>query len=359
MLTARRLQVGVAALVTAAAAVALVIGVVRPCAAHDATTGVADATPLTVDARRALLAERAGFGRRAGSGALDWPVVEVTSLADAGRGTLRAALAEGGRWIWFRPGLRGTIELASSLVVPDDVVVDGRGAAVTLRGSSSTVLMQITDAHNVVIAHLAFDGGEDAIHLFQGTRDVWLHHLSARRAGDELMSMTGEGRRPDAITVSWSRFEEAGRALLLGGSPTDEDQAPQRVTLHHNLFVDVHDRQPLVRFARVHLFNNVILDWGTRESGQAVRVGLGAAVVSEANLIDGSRGRPAIAAEDAATGLVGRVRSEGDVVPGTSEIVESRPAEVFDPSDEYTYEAESMTSRLRARVERQAGAPAG
>lgn len=359
MLTARRIRFGLAALVTVAAVVSLVIGVVGPCSAHDAATVVADTAPLTSDARMALLAERAGFGRRAGSGALDWPAVEVSSLADTGPGTLRAALAHGRRWIRFRPGLRGTIDLESSLLVPDDVVIDGRGAVVTLTGSPSTVLVQVTDVHNVVIAHLAFDGGEDAIHLFQGTRDVWLHHLSARRAGDELMSMTGEGRRPDAITVSWSRFEEAGRALLLGGSPTDEQQAPRRVTLHHNLFVRVHDRQPLVRFADVHLYNNVILDWGTRESGQAVRVGLGAAVASEANLIDGSRGRPAIASEDEEAGLAGLVRSEGDRVPGASPIIEARPAEVFDPREEYAYEVEPMTTRLRARVEAEAGAPAG
>ena len=303
--------------------------------------------------RAALLEQREGFGRHAGTGSLDWPAVLVTSLKDSGDGTLREALEHGGRWIRFGPALRGEVRLRTPLEVPNDVVIDGRGADVTLHAGPRTVILLIADVDNVIVTNLKLVGGEDAIQLFQGTTDVWLHQVTAQAAADEILSATGDGRRPDRITVSWSRFEHGGKVMLLGASEEQRSAAPDRVTLHHNVFAYSRDRQPLVRFARVHFYNNHLIGWGSDGTGQAVRVGAGGQFASESNVFDDLHGRPAIIPED--LGTLGRVRSSGDVTTGRTTIVERHAEQVFRPRDHYTYRLDRPGDALRGTLEDAAG----
>ncbi|NOU27013.1 MAG: hypothetical protein HOO96_03820, partial [Polyangiaceae bacterium] len=60
-------------------------------------------------------------------------VVKVTSLLDDGPGTLREAIrgAKGPRVVLFE--VDGDISLASPLLLPSDLTIDGRGHQVTLR----------------------------------------------------------------------------------------------------------------------------------------------------------------------------------------------------------------------------------
>lgn len=308
---------------------------------------------LSLAEREHLLDERAGFGRAAGAGATEWPVRLVSNLRDVGRGSLREAVAAPGAWVRFTPGLQGTIELSRPLVLGPDLVVDGRGADVTLHAGPDTDLVRIHDVDNVVLTDLTFAGGEDAIQIFQGATDIWIHRVTATAAADEIVSVTGDGRRPDRITVSWSRFEAGGKVMLLGASELEAAHAPDRVTLHHNLFIDSRDRQPLVRFARVHFYNNHVVAWGAPGTGQAVRVGAGAQFASEGNVFDDRFGRPAVIPED--LGTRGLVRSRGDVTTGRTVIVERSPDAVFDPGDHYAYALDAAGESLRAALAAGAG----
>lgn len=315
--------------------------------------GDAARTTLSASERFDLLDEREGFGRDAGDGAEDWPVVLVTNLDDAGAGSLRDAAGRRRHWVRFAPELRGTIELSRPLSLVGDQVLDGRGAAITLRAAPGTDLVRIHEVDNVVLADLAFTGGEDAIQIFQGANDIWVHHVSATAAGDELVSVTGDGRRPDRITISWSRFADAGKVMLLGASETDVAHAPDRITLHHNVFAGSQDRQPLVRFARVHFYNNHVVDWGAPGTGQAVRVGADGQVASEHNVFDDRHGRPAMIPED--LGTRGRLRSSGDLTTGRTVIVERLPDTVFDPREQYPYLLDEAGPALRAALAEGAG----
>ncbi|MBU2117148.1 MAG: pectate lyase, partial [Alphaproteobacteria bacterium] len=116
----------------------------------------------------------------------------MTSLDDAGPGTLRAALeAEGPRTVIFDVG--GTIRLASPLVIREGrVTVAGQtapGGGVAVRGQPL-----IVRADDVVIRHLRSRLGDeggveaDAISIERGSRII-LDHVSASWSVDETLSV--------------------------------------------------------------------------------------------------------------------------------------------------------------------------
>lgn len=97
-------------------------------------------------------------------------IFTVTSPADSGAGSLRAAVAlangnAGADTIRFQPGLTGTIVLSSgAILVSDSLTVEGPGAALlTLSGAGSQRIFTLDraagDRTTTVLSGLAFDNG--------------------------------------------------------------------------------------------------------------------------------------------------------------------------------------------------------
>jgi pectate lyase len=89
------------------------------------------------------------------------------------------------------------------------------------------------------------------------TRDesqpIWFGHRF--QVHDGLLDITDES---DYVTVSWNRFVSHDKAMLIGNSDeATADRGKLRVTLHHNLFENLGQRAPRVRFGRVHLYSNL------------------------------------------------------------------------------------------------------
>ncbi|ASB49190.1 pectate lyase family protein [Alkalitalea saponilacus] len=82
----------------------------------------------------------------------------------------------------------------------------------------------------------------------------------------------------NAITVSWNIFRDHYKGLLLGHSDSPS-AAPDNITYHHNLFLNLNTRAPLIRFANVHMFNNVF----ENIQGSATNCRMGAVVRIENN----------------------------------------------------------------------------
>ena len=62
----------------------------------------------------------------------------------------------------------------------------------------------------------------------------------------------------DLVTVSWNRFADHDKLMLIGSSDTaPADVGKLSVTIHHNLFSNVGQRAPRVRYGKVHVFDNV------------------------------------------------------------------------------------------------------
>ncbi|MGD8814195.1 MAG: hypothetical protein PVI78_06930 [Anaerolineales bacterium] len=217
-----------------------------------------------------------GFGTRtiAGRGGR---VIEVTSLADSGPGTLREALENPSpRVIVFR--VAGIIELEEHLSINHPyVTVAGQtapGGGICLKNAGLVIA-----THDVLIQHLRVRPGNegdvepennDAIAILgphgnlDGAYNVVIDHVSASWGEDETIS-TWYGAHD--ITISWSIISEAlnrsrhrkethSAGLLIGDSS-------YHVSVHHNLLAHNDFRNPLISEGGTHdIVNNVIYNWG-------------------------------------------------------------------------------------------------
>ena len=218
-----------------------------------------------------------GFGTRtiAGRGG---KVIEVTSLADDGPGTLRAAVnIPSPRIIVFR--VAGTIELKSELqILHPFVTLAGQtapGGGICVKDAGIAIM-----THDVLIRHIRVRPGNkgpvdadinDAISImgkYGGQNDdaynIVIDHVSASWSEDETVS-TWYGAHD--ITISWCIISEAlnrsrhrkkthSAGLLIGDSS-------YHVSIHHNLLAHNDFRNPLISQGGTHdIVNNVIYNWG-------------------------------------------------------------------------------------------------
>jgi pectate lyase len=88
----------------------------------------------------------------------------------------------------------------------------------------------------------------------------------------------------DFVTVSWNRFENHDKVMLIGSSDSaTADRGKLRVTLHHNLFEDLGQRTPRVRFGQVHVYNNYYKIGNAENYVYSWGVGIESAMYAENN----------------------------------------------------------------------------
>lgn len=179
---------------------------------------------------------------------------------------------------------RKQAERVELLVGSNTTIVGLKGAV--LKGGS----LQVRNAGNVIIRNLDLRDAYDCFPVWQpntgglgdwktaydniwltGASHVWVDHVTLSDKGhpdaheptyfarnylrhDGLLDITNGS---DLVTVSWSRFADHDKAMLIGNSDSATgDRGRLRVTLHHNEFASVVQRAPRVRFGQVHVYNN-------------------------------------------------------------------------------------------------------
>lgn len=229
-----------------------------------------------------------GFGRYA-SGGRGGAVFHVTTLADSGPGSLRAAVeAKEARTVVFDVG--GTIVLATPLkIARPNITVAGQtapGDGITLRGKPLIIA-----ADDVVVRYIRVRLGDetkvqdDALSVTRGRRII-IDHVSASWSVDEALSAGSRYSPPEDgiydLTVQWSLIAESlnvsvhlkGKhgygSLIRGGYGA-------RFSWHHNLWADHQARMPRpgnYNSAAIDplgpLFefrNNVFFNWGGGRAG--------------------------------------------------------------------------------------------
>ncbi|HYI63451.1 MAG TPA: pectate lyase [Allosphingosinicella sp.] len=195
-----------------------------------------------------------GAGRHS-AGGRGGAVFRVTTLADGGPGSLRAAVeARGPRTVIF--DVAGTIRLASDLVIGEPRITiagqtaPGGGVAIADRAL-------VVNADDVVIRHLRARRGDrsagegDSIWIAGGRRII-LDHVSASWSIDETLSASARYQDSGGyydLTVQWSIIAESLRrshhgkgahgygSLIRGGRGA-------RISFHHNLWAHHVARMP-------------------------------------------------------------------------------------------------------------------
>ncbi|MFC7265147.1 pectate lyase family protein [Streptomyces lutosisoli] len=99
----------------------------------------------------------------------------------------------------------------------------------------------------------------------------------------------------DYITVSDSRFADHDKALLIGSGDGrgDRDRGHLKITFARDLFTDIVQRGPRVRFGQVHVVNNVYRG-RPGDTLYALGAGLESAIVSEHNVFAYPQGDPSM-----------------------------------------------------------------
>jgi pectate lyase len=223
----------------------------------------------------AAVAEGFGAGTPGGGGGRR---IAVTTLADAGPGSFRAAAtADGPRIVEF--SVAGLITLASPVVVTAPfLTLDGQSApgdGVCIRGSEVVIR-----THDVIVRHMRFRPGDiagkevDALNVAGDSHHVLIDHVSASWAVDETLSASGAIHD---VTIQWSIIAEGlNRSVHSKGAHGYGSlvRAVGGVTLHHNLWAHNDSRNPRLGdnygagpFPVFDVRNNVIYDYGGIASG--------------------------------------------------------------------------------------------
>jgi hypothetical protein len=202
-------------------------------------------------------------------------VCEVTSLADDGPGTLRAACAaEGPRTVVFR--VAGVITLTSPLKINHPfITIAGQSApgdGVCVRGATTEI-----NTHDVVIRHMRFRRGDMKVRddALGGNPvgNVMVDHVSASWGLDENLSLyrhmvKNPAGGPDKklpvenLTIQWCISSEAldKNNHAFGGTWGGANSS-----FHHNLFACNTGRNPSIGMTGLFDFrNNVLFNWRHR-----------------------------------------------------------------------------------------------
>jgi len=90
----------------------------------------------------------------------------------------------------------------------------------------------------------------------------------------------------DFVTVSWNRFENHDKVMLIGSSDSaSADRGKLKVTIHHNLFENTGQRTPRVRFGQVHIYNNYYKMSNPENYVYSWGVGIESAIYAENNFM--------------------------------------------------------------------------
>lgn len=216
-----------------------------------------------------------GFGAVTSGGA-GGEVYHVTTLADGGPGSLRAAVTSRTpgvpRTVVFDVG--GDITLTSTLAIAQGALtIDGSTApapGITLRKASGGIATTIR-ADDVILTHLRFvglasgNGNGDNLSLL-GVHRVVIDHIASTSADDGALDIAWNGNTD--ITVSWSLFYGSDKTMIVSYGPNG------RLSLHHNVWANNTERNPQLRYenAQVDYRNNIVSNWGPTSWGYGMRI---------------------------------------------------------------------------------------
>ncbi|MFE9168634.1 polysaccharide lyase family 1 protein [Streptomyces kebangsaanensis] len=198
--------------------------------------------------------------------------------------------------------------------IPANTTVVGVGKGAGLKGAS----LQIKNVDNVIVRNLTLESPLDCFPqwdptdtadgnwnseydsaVITGSTHVWIDHNTFTDGDHPNSTLPHHYGRiyeqhdgqldivkgADYVTVSWNVFEEHDKTILIGNSDSAStaaiDRGHLKVTLHHNLFRNLIERAPRVRFGQVDSYNNHFV--ANADYGYSYGIGMESQLVAEHN----------------------------------------------------------------------------
>lgn len=182
-----------------------------------------------------------------------------------------------------------------------------KGGTIQINSASNIVIrnLSIQDAYDPFPHHEKNDGFNaqwDGIGIQGTSSNIWIDHCTIAdtlhistvsnsdsvkekwQTYDGLCDMKGDVKN---ITISFCKFEEHDKTMLIGSSDSDGSNKTRTITISNNYFYNCGQRLPMVRNSQIHLLNNFYSAEKPYYSQQyAVGVRKEALIVAENNYFD-------------------------------------------------------------------------
>lgn len=218
-----------------------------------------------------------------------------------------------------------------------DISIIGVGSDATITGFG----LNIYRSKNIIVRNIKFASwGDDGISVDAGDdgakgNHIWIDHCTftyvpppgypAGSTPDGSLDVTHSA---DYVTISYCLFDSTDKNSLVGHSNSNVSDTVMKLTYHHNWFKNSNQRNPRVRFAKVHVYNN----YYTNNSIYGVSSNMEADVMVEGNYFFNTP----IPTEPSRDG-----GPPGDIVERNNVFVQCGTALTrglaFEPSDYYQY----------------------
>ncbi len=183
-------------------------------------------------------------------------VYHVTTLDDAGPGSLRDAVSKGPRIVVFDVG--GYINLKSALAFSNDITLAGQtapGEGIATFGYE----VSLSNSHNLIIRGIRFRQGitvesqakKSAINMVSA-RDVMIDHCSVEWGRWDTIDMN----LCNNVTVQYCMIGQGVDPQRFGCLCQSD-----HITFSHNLWINNQSRNPKAK-GTVQYVNNVVYNWG-------------------------------------------------------------------------------------------------
>jgi pectate lyase len=251
--------------------------------------------------------------------------------------------------------LSTALDSAAAQVILVQGTIDLQGGMVPMRSNKTLIGLkgarldnggiEMNKRQNIIVRNIIFSNGtDDTFKINQNTHHVWVDHCDFTKAEDGLFDIT---RQSSFITISWNKFYEHSKTMLIGHSDAETgDVGYLKTTIHHNFFDGTEQRHPRVRFGEVHVFNNYFLANGL----YGVASTMDAKVVVEGNYFENVPHPTHSGYQESGPGDLVE-RNNAYVGSGTPET----RGTAFDPKAAYPYVVENPTT-LPALLRSKAGA---
>jgi len=120
--------------------------------------------------------------------------------------------------------------------------------------------LEINGQQNIIIRNLKIAKADPDALTIKGSHHIWVDHcdLSSQKeendANDGLLDFTYGS---SYLTVSWCKFHDHDKSSICSsGTRNITDHGKQRVTYHHNSFINTTQRNPRIGYGLGHIFND-------------------------------------------------------------------------------------------------------